>query len=118
VTRQKDGMLVVALWNLVSPDKKGSSKTAEIKAAETKTFHLRFEHLAGKFRAYISRVDRDHGDMHPEYDKMGQPRYPTREQLEALRQAAQLPLPEVRDLDNGELTLEVPADGLAVVRLK
>src|ERR1039457_4904124 len=118
VTRQKDGMLVVALWNLVSPDKKGSSKTAEIKTAETKTFHLRFEHLAGKFRAYISRVDRDHGDMHPEYDKMGQPRYPTREQLEALRQAAQLPLPEVRDLDNGELTLEVPADGLAVVRLK
>jgi xylan 1,4-beta-xylosidase len=49
---------------------------------------------------------------------MGQPRYPTREQLEALRQAAQLPLPEVRDLSNGELTLELPPDGLAVVRLK
>jgi xylan 1,4-beta-xylosidase len=108
VTREKDGSLVVAVWNLVPPEQTGVSKT----------IHLRFEHLAGTRRAYVSRVDRDHGDVHPAYEKMGQPRYPTREQLRALQQAAQLPPAEIRDLNNGELTLDLAPDGLAVIEVK
>ena len=108
VTRQKDGSLVVAVWNLVAPEQTGSRKT----------IHLRFEHLAGRSRAYISRLDRDHGDVHPAYEKMGQPRYPTQEQLKALRQAAQLAPPEIRDLNHGELILDLAPDGLAVIRIK
>jgi len=115
VTRQKDGSLVVAVWNLIPPEQ---AETAQTQTVQTKTIHLRFEHLAGKRRAYISRVDRDHGDVHPAYDKMGQPRYPTQEQIKALRQAAQLPPAEVRELTNGELTLELAPDGLAVIILK
>ncbi len=108
VTRQKDGSLVVAAWNLVAPEQTGRAKT----------IHLRFEHLAGRRRAYISRVDRDHGDVHPAYEKMGQPRYPTQEQLQALRQAAQLPPAEIRELNNGELTVDLVPDGLAVIEVK
>jgi xylan 1,4-beta-xylosidase len=48
VTRQKDGSLVVAAWNLVPPDQTGAPQ-----ARLTKTIHLRFEHLAGGRRAYI-----------------------------------------------------------------
>jgi len=123
VTRQKDGMLVIAAWNLVSPDKVSpdrvsSDKTGPGQMAQSKTLHFRFEHLPGNVRAYISRVDRDHGDSHSAYEKMGQPRFPTRDQLEALRLAAQLPPPEVRDMSNGELTLDLDPNGLAVVRLK
>jgi len=108
VTRQRDGSLVVAAWNLVPPDQAGVSKT----------IHLRFEHLAGSRRAYISRVDRDHGDVHPAYEKMGQPRYPTREQLKVLQQAAQLPPAEIRELTGGELTLDLAPDALAVVEVR
>jgi xylan 1,4-beta-xylosidase len=108
VTRRKDGSLVVAVWNLVPLGQTGLSKT----------IHLRFEHLAGSLRAYISRVDRDHGDVHPAYEKMGQPRYPTQAQIKALRQAAQLPPAEIREIDNGELTVDLAPDGLAVIELK
>lgn len=109
-TRQNDGSVIVAVWNLVPPEQTG--------LAQPKTIHLRFEHLLGTPRAYISRVDHDHGDVHSAYEKMGRPRFPTREQTETLQQAPQLPPPEVRDLNNGELTIDLAPDGLAVVRLK
>jgi len=104
-TRHKDGSLVVAVWNLIPPDETGQSRT----------IHLRFEHLAGHPRAYISQVDRDHGDIHPAYEKMGQPRYPTEKQLAELQRAAKLPPAEIRKLVHGELTLDLPPDGLSVV---
>ena len=107
-TRHKDGSLVVAVWNLIPPDETGQSRT----------IHLRFEHLAGHPRAYISQVDRDHGDIHPAYEKMGQPRYPTEKQLAELQRAAKLPPAEIRKLVHGELTLDLPPDGLSVVEVK
>lgn len=108
VTRRKDGSLVVAAWNLVPPDQKGSSMK----------IRLRFEHLDPSRRAHISVVDRDHGDVHPAYEKMGEPRYPSQEQIRMLRQAAQLPPAEVRELRNGELTLDLAADGLALIEIE
>jgi xylan 1,4-beta-xylosidase len=110
VTRKKDGSLVVAVWNLVPAE--------QVQNGKSKTIRLRFEHLAGTRRAYISRVDRDHGDVHPAYDRMGQPRYPTQEQLKTLRLAAQLPPSETRELINGELTLDLAPDALAVIEVK
>jgi xylan 1,4-beta-xylosidase len=107
-TRKKDGSLVVAAWNLVPPHQTGSSKA----------IHLRFDHLGESRRAYISRVDRDHGDVHPAYEKMGQPRYPTPEQLKALQQASQLPPAEIHELTEGELILDLAPDGLAVIEVK
>ena len=112
-TRQKDGSLVVAAWNLIPPTPTGVAQTGL-----GKTIHLRFEHLAGSRRAYISRVDREHGDAHPAYEKMGEPAYPTGEQLKALQQAAQLPPAEIRELSGGELTLDLAPDGLAVIEIK
>jgi xylan 1,4-beta-xylosidase len=108
VTRRKDGALVVAVWNLVPPDQTGT----------TKPVHLRFEHLAGNSSAYISRLDHDGGDTHAAYEKMGKPRYPTREQIKSLLQAAQLPPVEVRNLVKGELTLELAPDALALIEVK
>jgi xylan 1,4-beta-xylosidase len=66
----------------------------------------------------IFRVDGEHGDARSTYEKMGSPRYPTEAQIEALRSAARLPAPESRDLHNGELTLTLPAHGLAVIEVK
>jgi xylan 1,4-beta-xylosidase len=109
-TRRADGTLVVAAWNLVDPDKNqnGSSQT----------ILLRFEHFSGTHTASIARLDSTHGDVHASYEKMGQLRYPTSDQLKALRQSAQLPPAESHDLTNGELTLDLPPDGLAVIEIK
>jgi xylan 1,4-beta-xylosidase len=107
-TRSADGSLVVAAWNLIAPGQAGSSKTMV----------MRFRNLGGGRRAYVSRVDRDHGDPHPAYEKMGSPVYPTREQLRKLREAVAPGAPEIQELKDGELSLTIPPNGLVVVEIR
>jgi xylan 1,4-beta-xylosidase len=107
-TRRADNSLVIATWNLTPPEQvSGASKTVTV----------RFQHLAPGSRAYISRVDHDHGDPRPAYEKMGSPRYPTLAQLSELRRAAAFPAPEVQDLHNGELTVSIPDQGLLLIEI-
>jgi xylan 1,4-beta-xylosidase len=107
VTRRKDGSLVVAVWNYAQPGTAGAPKTVTLSFKGVKVQH-----------ASIARVDGEHGDVHATYEKMGAPPYPTQVQIAALRQAAQLPAPEGRDLRDGELTLTLPSFGLAVIEVK
>jgi xylan 1,4-beta-xylosidase len=107
-TRSADGSLVVAAWNLIAPGQAGSSKTMV----------MRCRNLGGGRRAYVSRVDRDHGDPHPAYEKMGSPVYPTREQLRKLREAVAPGAPEIQELKDGELSLTIPPNGLVVVEIR
>jgi xylan 1,4-beta-xylosidase len=112
VTRRKNGTRVIAVWNYAPPTEGGSP---EIGSAKTVT--LRFKGRSAK-HAVISRVDAEHGDARSAYAKMGSPRYPTEAQIETLRSAARLPSPESRDVHDGELTLTLPFQGLAVIELK
>jgi xylan 1,4-beta-xylosidase len=107
LTRRKDGTLVLAVWNYAPPDQAGSPKTISLSFKSTKAK-----------QALISRVDSEHGDVHPAYEKMGSPRYPTQKQIQELRQAAELSSPERQELKNGTLKLTLPAHGLAVIELK
>ena len=107
VTRRSDGALVVAVWNYAPPETPGSPRTIT----------LRFKGTAAE-DALVSVVDPQHGDIHPAYEKMGSPRYPTSAQIRELRKASELAAPEARHLQNGELTLTLPSYGLAVITLK
>jgi xylan 1,4-beta-xylosidase len=107
LTRREDGALVLAVWNYAPPEQTGSARTVNVHFKNT------------KYRgATISRLDREHGDFHSAYEKMGSPSYPTQTQIQELRRAAELPDPETRDLRNDELTLTIPAHGLALIELK
>ena len=112
VTRAADGSLVVAVWNLIPADRPGSQP------GSARTVVLRFKNLGSARHASISRVDRDHGDPHPAYEKMGSPVYPTMAQLKQLRDAALSNSPETQEIKNGELTLALPANGLAVISIR
>ena len=100
-------MIVLAVWNYAAPGESGP----------TKTISLHFKGVAAK-QAVISRVDEDHGDVHGAYQKMGSPQYPTLAQIQDLRKAGQLPKPEIQNVRNGELTVTLPAHGLATIELK
>jgi xylan 1,4-beta-xylosidase len=63
-------------------------------------------------------VDPQHGDVHPAYEGMGSPRYPSSAQLRDLKKAAELAPAETRPITNGELTLTLPSYALALVTLK
>jgi xylan 1,4-beta-xylosidase len=111
LTRRKDGVFVLAVWNYAPPNSKEGSGGSD------RTFTLELKGTKAK-QAAISRVDRDHGDVRPLYEKMGSPRYPTTKQIQELRRAAELPAPEKRGLKNGNLSLTLPPQGLAVIELK
>jgi xylan 1,4-beta-xylosidase len=106
VTRAKDGALDLALWNYAPPDESGVART----------FTLRFRHWSAK-QASISLVDTDHGNAQAAFRHMGSPANPTRAQILLLRAASILPPPRIEAISGNQLTLSIPAHGLAVVKV-
>ena len=109
VTRRADGTLAIAVWNYAPPGPGGAAKT----------YQLTLRNVPGVRRAYIWRVDRDHGSALTAWEAMGEPRYPTHEQHRILLQAAQLPAPRIERLSPADprLTLRLRAHALALVEL-
>ena len=106
VTKRKNGALAVAVWNLFLPEEAGSPKT----------FALHFTGVkAGKVRVTI--VDKEHGSPLPAYEKMGSPRFPSRQQIETLRKAAAMPGAEEQVLKNGEMKLTLQPHSLALIEV-
>lgn len=108
VTRRSDGSLVMAVWDEYLPDEHG----------EPKTVTIRVKGFTGHHRALIFRVDSTHGSLLGAYNAMGSPIYPTPKQVEELRRAAELPPPEIKALQHGQLTVGLPAQGLALIELR
>lgn len=108
VTRRADGTLVIAAWNLLEPGSSGSGKTV--------TFV--FRGVRKGVYAEIRRVDASHGDTLDAWKKMGSPKYPTREQIVALRHASEIGPEEDVPLKDGKLTLDLPPMGLAVIEVR
>ena len=108
VTKRADNVLVIAAWNLWLPEERGT----------TKTLRILFKGRAPSHRALVYRLDSTHGSLLGAYDRMGRPVYPTQQQITELRRAAELAAPEATELLRGELTLELPPHGLALVELK
>jgi len=108
VTKRKDGTLVIAVWNLVDPDKTGSEKKVS----------LVFRGTPANAAVSIRRVDDDHGNALAAYKAMGSPRYPTEEQVQKLNAATQLPPPEQRHLEASRLDLTLQVNALVLVEVK
>ncbi len=49
---------------------------------------------------------------------MGSPVYPTQAQLQKLRDSVALGPPETQQIKDGELTVTLPANGLAVIGIR
>jgi xylan 1,4-beta-xylosidase len=107
VTRKADGTLVIAAWNLVEPGVAGKEKTID--------FDLRG--VPSDAWAEIRRVDADHGDTLDAWKKMGSPKYPTHDQIEALRRASEIGPAQDVPLRDHHLSLDLPPMGLAVVEI-
>ncbi|MGB0011890.1 MAG: glycosyl hydrolase family 39 [Candidatus Sulfotelmatobacter sp.] len=107
VTRRADGTLVIAAWNFVEPDTAGSNKTI--------TFELKG--VPDGAHAAIRRVDAEHGDTLAAWKAMGSPKYPSRQQVEALRRAAEIGPPQNVPVRDHQLTIVLPPMGLAVAEI-
>src|SRR5262249_23989478 len=108
ITRQEDGTLVAAVWNLWLPEEQGTAKEMTIRVKDMESpRHVR-----------IFRLDSAHGSLLSTYDAMGRPPYPTRGQFAALRTAAELPDPEVRSLERDGIRIAIPPHGLVVLEIQ
>jgi xylan 1,4-beta-xylosidase len=110
VTRRADGTLVVAAWNLVDMDKLAQGSPL--------TLHLHFKGVSARAVVSIERVDEVHGNPMTLYRSMGSPRYPTMKQVAALNEASALPVPEKTTLNDGQMDLRLPVNGLALIEIK
>ncbi|MBV9723614.1 MAG: glycosyl hydrolase family 39 [Gammaproteobacteria bacterium] len=106
ITRRADGALVLALWNYAEPRE----------TVPPRKVALRFTQ-GGARSAGVQSIDREHGNVHIAYERMGSPPNPTQRELVQLREAAALPRAVDRPLQDGELDLEIPSDGLVLVTL-
>lgn len=106
-TRREGGTLVIAAWNLTAPGSTGPEKEVDLQF-----LHAHFGEV------WVSRLDADHGDVHKAYDSMGDPQYPTAEQIQRLQMASKLPDPERLAVKNGLLKLKIPAQGLVLIETK
>lgn len=107
VTKLADGGLAVAVWNLVDPGEKGS----------TRRMRLEFRNVAPDAEVSIQRVDDEHGNVLPKYAAMGKPLDPTDAQVEELNRETALGAPARTRLKNGGLDLRLEPDALVLVKV-
>ena len=108
VTRRADQSLVIAVWNQVEPDQKGSAKH----------FRLGYKNVKADAPVLIRRVDEKHSNSLAAYRAMGSSQYPTQAQIEQLNRESALAPPEIITLKNGVLELDVPVNGLALLEIE
>src|SRR5665213_941141 len=141
VTRRADGTVVVAVWNLFLPEETGIAKDVTLRftglasakpaapgaasaAASTtgsttgSAARPASSGRAAPHQASILRLDATHGSLLHAYEAMGRPVYPSRLQVAQLRRAAQLPAAETKTIENGQLKITLPAQGLAIIEVR
>jgi xylan 1,4-beta-xylosidase len=107
-TRRADGSLAIAVWNEYLPGERGEPKAVNIKIEGFERGH----------RALVSRVDSMHGSLRAAYAAMGSPIYPTAKQITALRRASRLLPAKMESLEHGQLTIDLPPQGLALIEIR
>lgn len=107
ITKRDDGTVVIATWNYFEPyEEKLSSKSVE----------LNLSNVGDAKQARIYVVDRDHGSALTQWEAMGKPSFPSREQQKQLRAAAEIS-PEARDIKDGKIVLELKPHSLALIEV-
>lgn len=119
-TNDATGSIAVALWNYAPPTAEGGKYIAPtVPAGPEKIFSLHFDHVPPSARIQVLRVDESHGNVLREFNAMGRPPGSlSREQITKLRAAGAMGVPEQMQLQGGNLTVTVPAHGLAVLLLE
>jgi xylan 1,4-beta-xylosidase len=117
-TRREDGSIVLAFWNYAPPVTTKTTYADAQPKGSSKRFVVNVSHLGPVDSAIVWRLDHDHGNVIRAFDAMGRPAYPTRAQIGALRAAARMAPPERIPVHDGGFSLDVPPQGLVVVRLR
>jgi xylan 1,4-beta-xylosidase len=120
-SRRQGRSIVALVWNLADVKQPsgipGQSHTRTVKGV-TKRYQVEFKGARPGQQVRVRYVDQERGSPMPAWRAMGSPQYPTMQQIERLRQAAEIPPAQILRLDRaGRLTLTLPPEGVALVEL-
>jgi len=107
-TKNANGEVEVAAWNLVDPGQPPSEKTID----------LDFRHVPPNARVSIQQLDADHGNVLAEYAAMGSPLDPTSDQVEQLNRETALPPPAHANLTAGKLRIKLTSNELVLIKVQ
>jgi xylan 1,4-beta-xylosidase len=113
----QDGSVVLALWNYAPPVGTGATYTRPTgPAGPERTFDIHLDHVKPDASVEVWRVDEDHGNVIKAFDRMGRPSGSlTARQIGQLKEAGAMAPMEKQSLNGGNLSITVPAHGLAVL---
>lgn len=107
-TRDRAGNLKVALWNYGPAEKPGT----------TTDFTVKFEGVEKSKQLRVHTLDKDHGSALTLWEKMGKPRFPTREQQAQLMKSAAMPAAKVMQLnEQSELSIYLKPQTLVLIEI-
>ena len=107
-TKRADGSLAIAVWNLVDPDK----------TPRTKSIRLTMKGVPTDAAVSMSRVDDEHSNTLAVYKSLGNPRYPTEEQVEQMNAATALGPPAELHLSGNHLDLNLRPNSLLLLEVR
>ena len=107
VTKNPDGSLVIAAWNLVDPGEHGATRAME----------LDFRGISPDAHVTVQRVNSDHSNVLRNYATMGKPLDPTPAQVDELNQETSLAPPEQLSVQNDVLRLTLTPNALFLVKV-
>jgi xylan 1,4-beta-xylosidase len=108
VTRGADGTLIIAAWNLVDPDRKGSAET----------FEFQINGVSRNAAVRVTRADAEHGNTLAAYTRLASPVYPTRAQVAQVNSVADENTAKELHLTNGTIKFDVPVNGIVLLEVK
>lgn len=126
-TRRSDGSIAILVWNLIPTKSAGIFANGDPFAAGGGTqgaggsplaLQLSLNEYKGARRVKITQVNGETGSAQPAWKVMGSPKYPSSEQIQKLREAAELPAPETRPLPDGSalpVSITLPPNGIALL---
>jgi xylan 1,4-beta-xylosidase len=108
VTRRADGSTAIAVWNYAEPEEAG----------QPRDFAITLTGFTGVSGLRITTIDASHGSALSLWESMGRPAFPSREEQQKLRQAAELPSATERTVSpGGQVNLRLQPKSLALIEL-
>ena len=121
-SKREDGMIAALVWNLAEVTQPsgipGLSHSRSLRG-EAKTLLVDIAGARPGQSVSVRYVDQERGSPMPAWREMGSPQYPSRQQIDTLRQRADIAPAQKMRLDRqGRLTLSLPPEGVALLELQ
>ncbi|WP_278377320.1 GH39 family glycosyl hydrolase [Sphingobium yanoikuyae] len=121
-SRREDGMIAALVWNLADVTQPsgipGLSHSRSVRG-EAKSLVVDIAGARPGQSVSVRYVDQERGSPMPAWREMGSPQYPSRQQIDTLRQRADIAPAQKMRLDRqGRLALTLPPEGVALLELQ